>query len=293
MLEVLQYHMPLSNEQQKMYKRLYRGYLGERKLAAFFKSELHQDRIEIYDLRLQINNNESQIDCLLILDGVFYLIEVKNFQGDYYYENQRWFIAATGKEINNPLYQLNRNELLLKEFFVQQKIPLQITPRVIFIHPEFHLYQAPRHAPIIYPNQLKRFTQKLSAFPKPIHSEHNKIANLLRAHHVTNSAYEQFPEYNYHDLKKGVFCYSCRGEMKKYDQRNLICSKCNQKEPIDISAIKSIEAFNLLFPNETITKNTIYIWCGGTLPKRTIQRILINHFQLINNGRSSYYKIKN
>jgi len=165
MLEILQHHMSLSADQQDTYEKLQRGYLGEEKLATLFRNELHQDHLALYGVQLQVNHSECQIDCLLLLAHAMYLFEVKNFQGDYYCDNQRWFFAPTNKEIKNPLHQLKRSDLLLQDFFTQQQISFKLIPRITFVHPEFHLYQAPLNTPIIFPNQLNRFVQKLSSVP--------------------------------------------------------------------------------------------------------------------------------
>ncbi|WP_138919056.1 nuclease-related domain-containing protein [Ornithinibacillus scapharcae] len=53
------------------------------------------------DLLLQVSNQTFQIDSLVIADKI-YVYEIKNYQGDFYYDNDRLY-NRSNFEISNPL----------------------------------------------------------------------------------------------------------------------------------------------------------------------------------------------
>ncbi|MEH7418934.1 nuclease-related domain-containing protein [Neobacillus drentensis] len=67
------------------------------------------------DLLLESNDSKFQIDSLMIRQEPLLLFEVKNYKGDFNYENGRFYSLASNKEIKNPLLQLERCESLLRQ----------------------------------------------------------------------------------------------------------------------------------------------------------------------------------
>jgi len=116
------------------------------------------------DLLLEINNTTFQIDSLLILQEAIYFYEVKNFEGDYYYESDKIY-KNPKTEIINPLHQLSRSESLLRQLLLKQGYTLPIHAFVVFINPTFTLYQAPLNQPIIFPTQIKNHLSNINTTP--------------------------------------------------------------------------------------------------------------------------------
>lgn len=291
-LESLNKRKTLSSDHLTSYKRLHRGYIGERRFAEMIREQLADSHIQLYGLQLKADGSEFQIDCTLIFQNEIYLIEIKNFFGDYYYENNNFFLASSKKVISNPLQQLQRSEILLRQFLSEVESNLELRTFVIFMNPCFQLYQAPMSPHIIYPAQVARFINSLNAIPSNLNSQHKRLSELFKTAHLTESKFEQIPEYNYDDLKKGIICADCNGFMKLIQKsRSLICQKCNIIEPINSGAIRSIEEFKLLFPDRPITVSIIIEWCGFVLSRRKVRYILKENLTLHNNGRYSRYSL--
>src|SRR5699024_7423576 len=114
--QILHRRKTLTDEEQKKFNNMKIGYEGE---VEFFKSLnrlLPANKLLLHSLQLSHNNSEFQIDSLLIWQNTVYLFDVKNFSGDFYIQGKNWFVAPSGKEINNPLIQLSRAESLLRQF---------------------------------------------------------------------------------------------------------------------------------------------------------------------------------
>lgn len=155
-LRLLNPRKNFSAEERRHYLNLEKGYQGE-VMFDRLTEELKSDRIVINDLCLEVNNTTFQIDTLIISQETIHPFEVKNYEGDYCYESDGFKSLYSKNEINNPLDQLKRSKLLLRQLLQSLGIHISIEGSVVFINPEFTLYQAPINAPIIYSSQLNRF----------------------------------------------------------------------------------------------------------------------------------------
>lgn len=289
-LEILNKYHTLTSEQHLIYKRLKRGFAGEKAFATLLKNEVSSNYYVLYDLRLRVNESEVQIDCLLFIHNTAFLFEIKNYHGNYLHSNDRWYITSSEKEIKNPLYQLQRSELLLKEFFFQQQISQPIISKLIFIHPEFHLYQAPMLSSIIFPTQLKQFfkLQRMEQ-AQPMRNNFSKLAYTLQEHHQAISLYEQVPRIQLSQLRKGIYCKDCTNKMTSFTKKTFICHVCKTKEIKEKAILRCVLDYRTLFPNEKITKDSAFNWIGKTTSIRTVQRVLAKHFSKSGNGSQSFY----
>lgn len=62
-----------------------------------------------------MNNTTFQIDSLIITHEKVYLYEIKNYEGDYFYQADKLY-KKPRFEIINPLHQLSRSKALLRHF---------------------------------------------------------------------------------------------------------------------------------------------------------------------------------
>lgn len=180
-LEVLDYldsRMNLSAKVRQYYFSLKKGYEGERQFDLLIEN-LQCDCLILNDLLLTSNNNDFQIDSLIITPDTIYLFEVKNHDGDYYYDCGKFYTIAH-KEIINPLHQLDRKETLFRRLLHKHGFNFSISPSVVFIHPEFTLYQSPINKPIIYPTQIRRYLNRLNNIPSTTNHRHKKLAEKLK-----------------------------------------------------------------------------------------------------------------
>jgi hypothetical protein len=240
------------------------------------------------NLLYEYNNTFFQIDCLLIFQHQLYLFEVKNYEGEFYVESNKWF-NSSGKEIKKPILQLSRSESLLRQMLQEISISFPIKAYVVFIHPEFTLFQAPLNSPIILPTQLNRFMNQLKNQPFTPSNKHFKLAEKLNSLQKTSSPFMRIPKYDYHSLKKGIFCRNCREFLSVINKNYFLCEYCGQKEKIDSAILRTVEDFKLLFPDKKVTVNTILEWCHTIPSPKTIRRILVKNFTRLGHGKYSYY----
>nr|WP_263323836.1 nuclease-related domain-containing protein [Neobacillus sp. Marseille-Q6967] len=288
-LRSLNARMELSYEDKQHYLHLKKGYEGEVMfdgLTAGLDSKFYI----LNDLQLESNNTSFQIDSLFVAQHSIIPCEVKNYEGNYYYENDNFYHYLSKKKITNPLHQSNRSETLLHQFLQKNGFNIPIEGFLNFINPSFYLYQAPFVDKIIYPTQHQRFLKDLEAKPSKLTDRHRKVVDFLIKSHKPVDPYSKLLPYSYEQCQKGLTCCSCHSFLIIVGERKLICSVCGAEEKIDAAVIRSVEELKLLFPGVKITTNLVFDWCGGWLSKKMIGRILKENYKVIGYGQWSHYK---
>ena len=281
----------LVEKDENYYRSLQKGYEGEKIFDKWLEAEGLPSNFPILnDLLFEVNNTKFQIDSSLISSNTLYFFEVKNFDGDYVIKGDQWY-SLSGTEIKNPLHQLKRSETLFRKLLQEFGFNLQVKAYLVFVNPDFLLYQAPLKEPIIFPSQLKRFLGKLNTNTLPLRNRHSKLPEKLLDNHLIESPYSQLPTYSYEKLEKGILCGSCNSFLRRESSKEkiLICHNCGSGESIESAVLRSIEEYQNLFPNEKLTTNVIYEWCKIIESKKTVWRILSANFKQIGNCRATYY----
>lgn len=288
LLRSLQNRMELTEKDKQYLSNLEKGFKGEKMFDELVLG-LNDGNIIIHDLLLQVSNTTFQIDSLIIGDKL-YIYEIKNYEGDFYYDSDRIY-NRSNFEISNPYNQLIRTESLLRQLLQSFRMNTPIDASVIFINPEFTLYQAPLDKPFIYPTQLKRYLAKFSQSLK-ISSKHKALADKLVSLHLKESPYSQLPNYEYEQLAKGIVCRECRCFVESVVGYFCVCAHCGGRELVNDAVLRNTQEFSMLFPNEKITTNGIFDWCGGLIKKPRIMKILGQHYEHVSMNRWSYFKVK-
>lgn len=287
-LKSLNTRMNLSSKDKQHYFNLKKGYEGE-VIFDSLTEKLQCECLILNDLLLKTNNTMFQIDSLIIISKTIYFFEVKNYEGDYYYESDRIY-KKPNSEINNPLQQLSRSESLLRQLLHNLGFNPPIDASVVFIHPEFTLYQTPLNKPFIFPTQVNRYFNKLNTIPSKLNGEHKMLADKLISLHIEDSPFMQLPAYDDDQLRKGITCLECNSFSISVEGQNCVCKECGHKEIVSTAVMRSVKEFKLLFPNRKITTNVIHDWCKVVKSKKRIRIILGKNFTIIGVHRGSFYQ---
>ncbi len=288
-MRYLNMRMELTEKEKFHYLNLEKGYEGEVKFDRLAES-LQQEVYIINDLLLEVNNSYFQIDTLIISQGVIHLLDIKNFQGDCYLESDKLYAVTTHREYKNPVDQLKRSATLYRQLLQNLKQNYLVEAYVIFINPEFTLYQAPLNQPIILPTQVNRFLKDLNNTPSKLNDGHKKLAQKLISLHQTNNPFTALPKYNYDQLQEGIYCKNCKSFLISIKNYDLVCGKCGCHEKVELAILRNIEEFKLLFPDRKITTQDIYNWCKLDLNRRTFCRVLKKNYSAYGNTSDTYYK---
>ncbi len=287
LLRSLNARMHLSNKGVSNYTILKKGFEGELKSDVWLEG-LSEGWLIIHDLLLEYNNSTFQIDTLLISQDKIYPLDVKNFEGDYYVEGDKWYTSVK-KDVKNPVHQLDRCVILLRALLRDLGYYYPLEPYLIFINPEFHLYLTSINPSLVFHSQTNRFLKKLNAMPVNLNKKHHKLAEQLVALHKVESPYPHLPDYHYEVLEKGILCPKCYSFFSDIHGSTLMCRHCGCTEGVESAVLRSVTELTLLFHDRKVTTKVICEWCKIVKSEKTIRRILGKYYKLNRNGRSSYY----
>jgi hypothetical protein len=285
-LRILNYRTDLSDKEKLQLSNKEKGYEGEVKFDSLIQN---LDTLVINDLLLEVGDTLFQIDTLIIFYARIYLIDVKNFEGEYCYESGI-FKTKSGSEKKDPMLQLNRCHSELRQLFQKYGHNLPIDAFLVFINPEFTLFQPTPNPQIILPSQVSSFIKKLHKMTSNLTDKHLKLADLLVSLHITKNPYLKLPKYDYDTLKKGMTCGSCHSVDVSVGRTKLTCGKCGCEERVESAVLRNLDELRVLFPGIKITTRIVHEWCKDISSTKMIRRILKNNFKAIGNTKESYYE---
>lgn len=288
-LRILNRRLELSDEEKRYLSNLDKGYKGELQFDAMTET-LTSSCLILNELLLEVEKTTFQIDALLIFSGTLYLFEIKNNQGDYLYKQDGLTSITTGATIKNPLDQLNRTKLLFRKLLNQLGYNYKIQGTVVFVNPEFTLYQAQPDLPFIFPTQIKRLHDNLNNQPGNISTNHYKLAAKLVSLHQIDSSNNKLPSFHYDELKKGITCLACESFDVKTTHKFLECDVCGNKESIESAVIRMVSEFRLISPETAITTSAIQEFCVVIQDGKRIRRILAKHLTIDGSRKWTKYR---
>lgn len=278
-------HLPKQDRQHFFY--IEKGYEGE-VLFDNLIEDACQNMYVLNDLLLEVNRSYFQIDSVLIGNGIVYWLDIKNYEGDYYYQDTL-YSCHTGQPRKDPLDQLKRSHILFTQFLQNLNSSYTIKPLVIFINPHFTLYQAPRNQPMILPTQLTPFVRELKETNLPLTPKDEELAQTLLQSNLRENPFTKTPDYTMDELKKGIHCKSCGSFSLRDEHRYLRCQDCQTLERKRESIRRMAEEFILLFPHTPLTTRNIQTWCQHSLSQKTVARALNEKYTFHQKGKSSFY----
>lgn len=194
----------------------------------------------------------------MISQGGIHLLDIKNYLSDYYLKSDKLYSVTTDRQIKNPVDQLKRSSTLFSQLLHNLKLNYLAEAFVVFINPEFTLYQAPMDQPIIFPAQLNRFLNDLNKTPSKLNEGHKKLAQKIISLHQAKNPFTVRPKYCYEQLQKGFNCHLCHSFQIYKKDNEFVCGKCGGHEKIELAIEMHVNEFKLLFPDRRITTHSIY-----------------------------------
>jgi hypothetical protein len=288
-LRYLNTRMELTGKEKFHYLNLEKGFDGEKQFDLLAES-LQEERYIINDLLLEVNTSYFQIDKIIISQGVIHFLDIKNFSGDCYIKSGNLYSVATDREYKNPVDQLKKSATLFRQLLQNLKLHYLVEPLVIYINPEFTLYQAPLDDPTVLPTQVHRFLRDLNNTSSKLNDGHKKLAQKLISLHKTKHPFAVLPTYSYDQLQKGVYCKICKCFLISIKNNKVVCGKCGALEKVEDAILRNVKELVLLFPDYKITSQSVYEWCKLDVNKRTVCRILKKNFTAFGNTRDTYFK---
>lgn len=270
-------------------EKLEKGYIGELQWDSLLTNGLSSSSyLTMNDLLLTNSQGYTfQIDSLL-LRRKFIIFEVKNFEGEYFLDNNRWYTLSK-VEIQSPLLQLQRTETAFRRLLKDIGINIPVEAYLVFVNPEFTLFHAPILSSMLLPSQINRFIQTANRDNYGITTQDEATAEKIVSCHLNKNPFERLPNYTYQELTKGIPCSLCGMFLFPFSQSYIYCKSCGNKESVEAAVLRSVVEYQKLFPEAQLTTNGVTDWCGGIVSEKSVRRILKKQFISQSSKRYTYF----
>ncbi|MEK3935759.1 nuclease-related domain-containing protein [Sporosarcina sp. FSL W7-1349] len=190
------------------------------------------------DLTLEVNPEYLiQLDTLILTPSRAILLEIKHYAGTVQFDEQSGKtikISADGEveKFDCILHQLDRAKAGLEMWFKQKQFRLPIEPILIMANPNVEIQEFPESMTLKYAKQLPRHIRNLlnQEGDKLTESQMETIAETLFRSQIRWKRKTACERFNIapRELKKGVLCLECNGEVTRKMGRTWLCEICGQ-----------------------------------------------------------------
>ncbi|MEK5040830.1 nuclease-related domain-containing protein [Sporosarcina sp. FSL K6-3457] len=227
---------------QFLQNQLYRigaGYSGECNADAYIERTQFPQMMKVFtDVHLSTSPKFTfQIDTLVITERYVLIVEVKNLKDTVrFVPNPPHLeqVLKTGDEVvlDCPVHQIESNKSNLDEWFRQRGIHLKTLGLLVLANPNTKVIDAPDDFPIIYKKQIPFYLQKLQPFERILTS--SQIETITRQMIVEQQQFNPFPLCSFYhispsDLRKGLLCPDCHGQLRQKNRETWYCPSCSKK----------------------------------------------------------------
>ncbi|MGP6146408.1 nuclease-related domain-containing protein [Jeotgalibaca sp. A122] len=263
LMKCLRGRVTFSEKEERQFRFLVLGEIGENIVnnkAACLEGTI----VQIQDLVIS-QDRICQIDLLLIGSQKIHILDAKHWEGTYKV-GPDGFMDLT----HDPLHQLERAKRMVAEILRKMRVPLPVEARLVFTNPNVTLYGLTAEMPIVLPQQLDSYFQKIRMTEAAMSDWQLRLGERFVGMHVNDNRYRKLMSYDHDSVRPGIMCGECRGVMREHSRKMLGCSNCGLTEPKLVGLKRTKKEFERLFPNHKKPVESLYRWCGGLVSKRSI-----------------------
>lgn len=285
-LEILGKRAELDGREKRDLERYRSGYGGELEYDRVFDEVGHEQMYVFRDIWLGIGDSKVQLDALIVADNLLIVNEIKNYSGNYSYENGIWKVR--NQQISeDPVSQVSTAANKLLRLRYESGVQFEVQKEIVFVNP--YMIFGPtdyRHADLfVMRNRLKQYFRSFhnNTFGRPAKVLAEEVARRII------SPPHPAPSSDISRLKLGMNCYRCQSFDVSKKRFCSECRDCGYTEPFERLVVRSAIEFSVLFPEEKVTCRGIHEFLGKSLNYQTVQRRLSTYFVKKGGASQSHY----
>lgn len=215
-------------EMIRKYNYFLNGYQGEKIMYDWLKRNLPAHAIILHDLWFECRGI-SQIDFLVILNNIIWIIEVKHYNGYFNYQDNVCTLNNYRLD-KDHLAQMRNRMLIINDIVKKSGLNIELIGTMIFTHENSEISIPPEQTfDTLTFNQVKQYLSN------EILSNTNRSKLSILPHlkkFQTNSTFTMptLKDSDYTFLKKGVYCRECFSFDLSATDRSFTCQECQFKE---------------------------------------------------------------
>ena len=286
-----------TNKEMSLYHNLEAGNQGEEFVLDMLEKLGCKHWIVLRNLWLD-HYGIYENDIVLITSHAIYILEVKNYEGEFEYRNSRCYI--NGRKLKeNCIHQAEKAWMNLKEICHSIDRSIHIKGALLFVgeHNEVVIQSEVDGIEIVTRNTLRKFIQSIKK-EEEFHHYSSLNTQKFLSHFERNEVLNPFgplKSYLPEEVLKGkcgIYCNECGNYDTQLTRKFLKCSN-GHVELRDSAILRTINEFEvLIFKIQHMTRTDLMKFMDNKVSKSSLINLLNKHFIRIHNGRHTKYKIK-
>ncbi|QYA43443.1 NERD domain-containing protein [Macrococcoides bohemicum] len=273
-------HMPESD--RRKYFNLKLGFEGEKKVYDFLNQ--FKQGVCIWDVRLDIYG-EIQFDFFVIVNGIIFILEIKNFYGNYTYKDGN-LKSESGYVCRDVFSQASNERDKFEAFCYEQNIHYKIINEVVFVNDTFKVINDVKDFKFNNMSAIENLAKYMCSFN--ITDEDIAIGELIVKHHIEQSKNEQKYFYPYDKMTRGLKCPECHRflEVNRTVKKKVKC-RCGHVMAKSEAIIESFRKIEML-KRDSVSVSEVGEWvdCNPS----GIRKLLGENFIKIGTNKNRKYK---
>ncbi|GMA09348.1 hypothetical protein GCM10025886_25010 [Tetragenococcus halophilus subsp. flandriensis] len=279
-LEAMKQRGQLSNDEQKSYQRLQRGFQGELAFDQLCDHFLGNKINCLDDVTIDYQGDVLQMDKIINNRDIIYLVDIKNYQGNYVYKNNS---LKTGDVTftNNIIEQARRSRRIFTRLFDKHHLQLTIKNVIVFINDKSRINLCDDLPEIILNyEEIPTWLMSISHDTQITHRDDWK--KLVQKYQVPSFKTSRIcTTERFKQLEKGIHCEKCGSFSLKSNRYTLQCA-CGHIETKQIAFLGTICEYGLIMHHLPLKRSEIVKFFGKNYSTDYIKNTLINYFEPLN-----------
>ncbi|WP_311432220.1 nuclease-related domain-containing protein [Facklamia hominis] len=248
------------------------GIEGEAQANEYLKRHLPKNIKLIHNLNLDIAG-KTQIDYLILARHLWWVIEIKNYNGVLKYENQQATLRGEAFH-NDPFAAMRRRMTLVKELSQQTQRSLNVVGTFISIHPEGEVIWDSQEAfDIVMRHQLNRYlVQKIQDCN--LNQADYVQADMDLINQVVNQEFacvDDISQETWQALRRGLRCNRCGSFNLEIENRRLTCRDCGESSSKNQAIQIAMDQYHALYPSRPkVSVQTLYSFIDCQISRKTL-----------------------
>lgn len=274
----------LTESDRRKYFNLKLGYEGERKVYNYLNQ--FKQGVCIWDVRLDICG-EVQYDFFVIVNGKIFVLEIKNFYGNYTFKEGN-LKSESGFVWRDVFSQSSNGRDKFEAFCLEHKIHYKIINEVIFVNDTFNVINEVNDIKFYNMSTIESLAKYMCSFE--ITEEDVAIGELIVNHHIERSKNEQNNYYPYENMTRGLKCPEChrflKVERSAKKKVKCTCGHIMNKSDAILEAFRKIE----MLKRDSVSASEIGEWIDVSSTR--IRKVLNDNCYKIGENKGRRYKSK-
>ncbi|WP_026867627.1 nuclease-related domain-containing protein [Jeotgalicoccus marinus] len=279
----------LTEKEQTALRASHKGFIGEKNYDLILDETGHRNMHIFRDVFLKIGKSYTQFDSIIIAEDRISLNEIKNYSGEYRFENGNWY-RNHQQMSDNPFVQTMRAKNKLQRLMTENNIQYIVESATVFVNDDFRLISDDDKIwkTTVLRNYLRTyFLSRGSSF---VGNRTKQAAEIIKNAMVENPYLPNAVDIK--TLKLGLYCGVCGHFDLEKGQFHFLCANCGTKESNSTHVLRTFSDFKFLFPDEKMTKRKVLQLADHQLSDTTIKRYLAKFCTRDTSVKTACYKFK-